>query len=40
MEDVSLRVLSADELPKRYRIVMHVEKSDLTIEETVKPLEA
>jgi len=38
-EGVPLRVLPADELPKRHRVVVHVEEPDLTAEETVKLLD-
>jgi len=30
VKDVPLRVLPADELPNRYRVVVHVEEADLT----------
>jgi len=36
---VPLRALPADELPKRYRVVVHVEEPDLTVEETIKLLD-
>jgi len=39
VEGVPLRVLPAGELPKRHRVVVHVEEPDLTAEETVKLLD-
>jgi len=39
VEDSPLRVLSADELFKRHRVVVHVEESDLAAEETIKLLD-
>jgi len=39
VEGVPLRVLPADGLPKRHRVVVHVEEPDLTAEETVKLLD-
>jgi len=37
--EVPLRALPADELPKRHRVVVHVEEPDLTVEETIKFLD-
>jgi len=36
---VPLRASPADELPKRHRVVVHVEEPDLTVEETIKLLD-
>jgi len=36
MEDVPLCVMPADKLPKCHWVVVHVEKANLTAEETVK----
>jgi len=37
--ETPLRALPADELPRRHRVVVHVEEPDLTIEETIKFLD-
>jgi len=39
LEEVPLRVLPADELPKRHRMVVHVEEPDLAVEEAIKLLD-
>jgi len=37
--DAPLRVLPANELPKRHRVIVHVEEADLAVEKTDKLLD-
>jgi len=39
VEDIPLHVLPTNELFNHYQVVVHVEESDLTAEETIKLLD-